>query len=326
VTTEDLLTTGSNFLVGVLEVVKQFAISVTKLVKKLLDVIKELGNAKIDLPIFSWLYYELTGHDLTLFDAVCLVIAIPATIIIKAITRKAPPKFPNMNGKLLRQLITGSNEVPAATKVDFNTFTAGTMVAVVVVKDVFGLIQLAYKSADGADAALGTFSPGKSITAISLVLDVVGAIAAMPGDPRLPAPHLRQWITYLSLFRASVNGIGLVVQTNEVIEKISACVDFAVTLANFGLYQAVYYYELKEEWADKDDITTNLCVVNNTLNAIAGIGSFTANMGKLEQPEMTAIGVVVMTVGKYGLTAMEGFMFERQYEKNKETRLVTPSF
>jgi hypothetical protein len=258
---------------------------------------------------------------------VCLVIAIPATIMIKVITGKAPPKIPNMNAKLLRQLVTGSNDVPAATKVDFNTLTAGTMVGVVAVKGVFGLIELAYKSVTGgADAALGTFSPGKTIKTISLVLDIVGIIAAMPGDTRLPAPHLRQWIAYLSFFRASVNGIGLVVPTNEVVEKISACVDLAVTLANFGLYQAVYYHELTEEWKDKDSKTTELCVVNNTLNAIAGIGSFTANMGKLEAPYMTAIGVVVMTAGKYGLVAMEGFVFENQYKKTKKTNLVAPSF
>jgi len=247
--------------------------------------------------------------------------------MIKAITGKAPPKFPTMNGKLLGQILSGSEEVPKATKVDFNTMTAGIMIGVVAVKGVFGLIRLSYKAiTQGADAALGALSPGKTMTAISCVLDIAGAIAAMPGDPKLPAPHLRLWITYLSLFRASVNGIGLVVPTNDIFDKMNACVDLVVTLANFGLYQAVYYYELEEKWTDKDAETTTLSIVGNTLNAVAGIGSFTANMGKLHAPHMTAVGVAVMTVGTYGLMVMEGFMFERQYSKSKETRMIATSF
>ena len=52
-TTQDLLTAGSHFLVGALEVVKQFALSVTKLVKELLNVVKELGNSKYATPTLS---------------------------------------------------------------------------------------------------------------------------------------------------------------------------------------------------------------------------------------------------------------------------------
>lgn len=124
----------------------------------------------------------------------------------------------------------------------------------------------------------GTFSPGKANTAI-------------PGDPKRPAPHLRQWITYLSLYRAAVNGVGLVIPINEPMDKLSACVSLAITQ-----------------------------------NAILGIGSFTAPMGKLEQPEMTAVEVVVMAAGKYGLTIMEGVVFEEQYRKEKAARLPTPPF
>jgi hypothetical protein len=137
------------------------------------------------------------------------------------------------------------------------------------------------------------------------------------GDSKLPAPHLHQWITCLTLFRLSVNGIRLVIPSSEVIEEISACVNLAVTLANFSLYQAVYYYEMAEEWTDKDDKMTELCIVHNTLNTIAGIGSFTTNMGKLEAPHMTAIGVVVMTVGKYGLTVMAGSCLRRSIRRNR---------
>jgi hypothetical protein len=62
------------------------------------------------------------------------------------------------------------------------------MVSVVVVKSVFDMIiELADKSiTHGADAALGFFSPGKTIKVISLVLDIAGAIAAMWGTRNSP--------------------------------------------------------------------------------------------------------------------------------------------
>ena len=281
---------------------------------------------RIDLWIFSDLYEDLTGNELTLFDAVSLVVAIPTCIMIKAVTRAKPPNFGNMSSDLLGKLLSSDKSVSTQTKVDWNTFTAGMALGVVSIKGVFGLITLAYKSVTGgADAALATFSPGKTMKVIGIGLDILGIVNALPGDESLPAPSLRKWIAALSLIRASTNALSIIIPENPIMEKVEICVDLVVTLANFGLYQAVYYYEFEESWADKDAETTKLCVVGNVLNAVAGIGSFAANMGKIQAPHMTAIGVVVMTTGTYGLMAMEGFMFERQYEKSKPTRMIAPS-
>ena len=133
--------------------------------------------ARIDLWIFSDLYESLTGNDLTLFDAVALVVAIPTCIMIKAVTRAKPPNFGNMSSDLLGKLLAGDESVALQTKVDWNTFTAGMALGVVSIKGVFGLITLAYKAVtEGADAALGTFSPGKTMKVISIGLNVLGII------------------------------------------------------------------------------------------------------------------------------------------------------
>lgn len=52
---------------------------------------------RIDIPILSPLYKLITGDDLSLFDAVCFIIAIPATVITKVITGSAPPSLPEIN-------------------------------------------------------------------------------------------------------------------------------------------------------------------------------------------------------------------------------------
>lgn len=50
----------------------------------------ELLNEPISIPVISFLYRKLTGNELSMLDAVCLVLAIPATFVFKTITDKRP--------------------------------------------------------------------------------------------------------------------------------------------------------------------------------------------------------------------------------------------
>lgn len=71
----------------------------------------DLLTAKLDIPVLSWLYHELTGEDLSFLDVVCLVAAIPVTIVYKAATLAAtqtekapfPEGDPFTNGLLAAQ-------------------------------------------------------------------------------------------------------------------------------------------------------------------------------------------------------------------------------
>lgn len=56
-----------------------------QLVQGTIDVL----TAKLDIPVLSWLYHELTGEDLSFLDVVCLVAAIPVTIVYKVATLAA---------------------------------------------------------------------------------------------------------------------------------------------------------------------------------------------------------------------------------------------
>jgi hypothetical protein len=59
------------------------------LVQGMIDVM----NATIEIPVISWMYRKVAKTDLSILDAACLVGAIPATILYKAATSKAP--FPD---------------------------------------------------------------------------------------------------------------------------------------------------------------------------------------------------------------------------------------
>jgi hypothetical protein len=76
---DTVLQSTENVLVTVLDVFGQ-------LVQGMIDVL----TAKLDIPVLSWLYHELTGDDLSFLDVVCLVAAIPVTILYKAAAQKAP--------------------------------------------------------------------------------------------------------------------------------------------------------------------------------------------------------------------------------------------
>ena len=70
---ETVLTSAENVLTTLLDVLAQ-------LLTGLMDAL----TATIDIPVLSWLYKLLTGEDLSFLDLLCLIAAIPVTLIYKA--------------------------------------------------------------------------------------------------------------------------------------------------------------------------------------------------------------------------------------------------
>ena len=99
----DIIDQFSNLSVS--DVIKKFLAIVADTVLKsaenvlvtLLDVFAQLMEgmihiltAKLDIPILSWLYKELTQEDLSFLDVICLIAAIPVTLIYKVAAGKTP--------------------------------------------------------------------------------------------------------------------------------------------------------------------------------------------------------------------------------------------
>jgi hypothetical protein len=67
--------------------------SAENVLEALLDVCAQLMGgmidiltSKLDIPVLSWLYKDLTGDDLSFLDLICLIAAIPATLVYKITT------------------------------------------------------------------------------------------------------------------------------------------------------------------------------------------------------------------------------------------------
>jgi len=94
---DTVLKSAENVLVTLLDVFAQ-----------LLEGIIDILTAKLDIPILSWLYKELTQEDLSFLDVTCLIAAIPVTLIYKVAAGKAP--FPE--GDAFTQGLIGAKSFP----------------------------------------------------------------------------------------------------------------------------------------------------------------------------------------------------------------------
>ncbi|MFI9553321.1 hypothetical protein [Nonomuraea endophytica] len=76
-----------------LESVENVLLAAVDVLAALVDGVMDILDATIEIPVLSWLYKEVSGNDLSLLDAACLVAAIPVTIGYKLIADEAP--FPD---------------------------------------------------------------------------------------------------------------------------------------------------------------------------------------------------------------------------------------
>jgi hypothetical protein len=76
-----------------IETAENIIITAIDIIKILIEGVMEILEAKIEIPVLSWLYKKITGNDLSFLDLTCFVVAVPTTIIYKILKNKAP--FPD---------------------------------------------------------------------------------------------------------------------------------------------------------------------------------------------------------------------------------------
>ncbi len=107
-------------------------------------------------------------------------------------------------------------------------------------------------------------------------------------------------------------------------EKALIVLDVVSSLAQFGLYMAVFDAEYKAvQWKDYDSDKTTVSVTECALNLVSGIGYSTAAFFKMEQPQVSGVGLVVMQGGLAGLTVLQAAKFRVQYDQKKRTRFIS---
>jgi hypothetical protein len=74
----------------ILDTAQNIIVTSLDILKVVVEGILDLLDAPISIPILSSIYHDITGDDLSFLDLVCLVAAIPATIIYKIVAGQAP--------------------------------------------------------------------------------------------------------------------------------------------------------------------------------------------------------------------------------------------
>lgn len=86
---------GTNLLVNSLDIVSVIMSGIFELFGDILVEMAGLLNKPIKIPVLSALYKSLSGgHELTVLDAICLIMAIPTTIVYKVLRNESPSKIP----------------------------------------------------------------------------------------------------------------------------------------------------------------------------------------------------------------------------------------
>jgi hypothetical protein len=73
-----------------LQSVENVLLALLDVCAKLMEGVIGILTKPLDIPVLSWLYKDLTGDDLTFLDLICLIAAIPVTIVYKLTERKTP--------------------------------------------------------------------------------------------------------------------------------------------------------------------------------------------------------------------------------------------
>lgn len=114
---------------SLLESVENILIASMEVFINLAQDIVRLLNETIDIPVISWLYKKVSGNDLSMLDLVCLIIAVPTTVVYKIIAGEAPFPDNNVTTELiqapdfesLRNLCNGNTS--SINKLDANAHT-----------------------------------------------------------------------------------------------------------------------------------------------------------------------------------------------------------
>ncbi len=140
---------GVDVLIGIIDAIRTVVVGLINFGALILVDFKTFINYEINIPIFSALYkdYISGGSSLTVLDGLCMLIAIPVTIMSKLLTGSAPPDLTTLN---YDNLVDGKITDPTQL-LDINHFMNLTTWTTTSMKDVVDLISALVSDVDETD-------------------------------------------------------------------------------------------------------------------------------------------------------------------------------
>ncbi|KAL2679041.1 hypothetical protein Neosp_009797 [[Neocosmospora] mangrovei] len=324
---------GGNLLVNILEIVKKLLQAIVSVVAKLVLVIKAFGNMKLSGGFLNSFYKFISkGKDLTLFEAVALLIAIPSTFIIKIVTGAKTPTFEKIDSNLLESIIaarrgeTSTTSVQVASKQtlkDISTVVLGCGCGAAVISVSIKNVKLAWKMASGGvSAGVSSLSPSAIMELFGMVVDAFSLyqdLLVNPAADDTPGKELIDITIAVKCFRLASNALYLLAtklgMENPVADQIIQCIDLISALVNFSLYSAIYAKQLDAtSWKDHDEEILITAAIDNFLETLATIGYFTASSLKDKAPPIALVGLACCQAASWGAVATKSATFHSEYK------------
>ncbi|CDM32792.1 unnamed protein product [Penicillium roqueforti FM164] len=294
---------------------------VEKLTELLLNIIKTIINkfnglltTPINVPIFSSIYkmWISPGNELTILDALALIIAIPATVIAKLATGDKLPAIPRGRyAAIIKKMADGQS----AKDADFNKFAAITGAATFGISLVLSvpdsISPLAFESGTDLYEELLVEQPSPTASLVALadlsgssgggkvtlehILDAVVLIYTLhsiPKNKENPGYTLQMIGWFVSLFNSGFNILlhFVTALSKMVVDKVRAVMDAILQAIVYSLSVATSVLEIKTpHWKGKNDTDSGLDIATHTFLLL---GSWSGALERFVKGMFSLIDVV----------------------------------
>lgn len=298
----------TSILLGFVDGIQKLAIGIIRIASTVIAEFQSYINYKITVPVFSDLYKRFIsgGTDLTLLDAVAMILAIPVTIITKIITNKPPPDMTGFDyGQLWRVNTTKSD---GGQHLRYNHFGSIGGIIANPIAGVLATMSMLKSGVAGRSSVAGGRDPRKNPASSIMgrtdilhhraalpspratplleqhwgeVYSLFGCIFSFPTDPGQAAPVLT-WISWvlgcLNVF-TSVALQQLGIGSSLAGEKALAVIEAALATINYVLIVAIKTIEFQ---ASNGDGAANSSSILSLLSGTFGVlGTLSTDFGAL---------------------------------------------
>jgi hypothetical protein len=182
--------------------------------------------------LWHWLGGKKDNFDFSILDALCLIIAIPSTYIIKLVTFARPPKLVALDRTFFDDNFSK----------DASIITMGSTCGAGVIYSGFVTIKLAKGFAkSGAKGGLEAITPSTVIEIMSMLIDAFSVISDL-AEPERDAgwtADLAMTCTVVKLGRLAISALYMAAggygMQNEAVDQVKEIFDVLAALVVFGM-------------------------------------------------------------------------------------------
>ncbi|KAF8253324.1 hypothetical protein K440DRAFT_657303 [Wilcoxina mikolae CBS 423.85] len=313
---------GSDILVSFIRALRTISVGIIRLMADIIRDVQAIINKAIDIPILTPLYKLISGgSDLTLLDAFALLVAIPSTILYKALTGKKPSEIGGISwnsivGKtasaptMMAFEALATESAPADMLMTASSVDASQVYSYIsgVVSPFTALFSTVLGTMKWADPTSGTVT---FLDKWDFTVGLMGIAFSYPVSSS-PKPGLDLQIGSWAVGSA-YHFLKALMKQIKAPDQLQGVLAIMVCCTQFGLQCAVSAKEFsasKEEFPGKDTAGSFLKLMSSILTFIS---KFSGSVAKISGK--TEVGAFAETIGTgFGFIAFAGTLIRLTYD------------